>query len=854
MGAVIRIALALIAQSILCPNPANAEDTVLDKSRPANVTSTVTSCEARTINYITHTLPQLCLTSAWSNSASPPIETSASPASLHQDGAPSNSSAVSEAEAPSGTGGSLEDTASDTSPTPFMSFEDWKEMMLRKTGQDPQDLRHRQANQHQSDDRTPPDMGHDGLGEEDEINLNFDSYLGKDMEQQDPSTNDRTHTVSQDGIEQAVVYEDGRASIHRSKDAGKTCKERFSYSSFDAGATVLKTSRGGKNAKAILVENKDSYMLLECSADSKFVIVELSDDILIDTVVLANFEFFSSMIRQFRVSVSDRYPVKAERWKELGHFEARNSRDIQPFLVENPQIWAKYVRIEFLTHFGNEYYCPVSLLRVHGSRMLDSWKDTESGRDDEGHTEDEDEMVQDNPQTAEVEPSQLPEVAEQGDVTDAREDLLDLAQSPVPAASELFQRVEVTCEAHPQNATGAAMLTTDRYRGDSADRRTMGMGAHSVRSVDDVNTEGSPIAPHPKSQQTEIPEDVPTVTSASVASPTVSPSPKVENPNSTAQTTSNTAISSESGTVPTTSISRPSTPNVSTGKNRTSATTSSSAASPTVQEGFFKAITKRLQQVESNLTLSLKYVEDQARHLQDTLQKTEHKQLSKVNLFLDTLNQTVLAELRNVREQYDEIWQSTVIALESQREQSEREIVALSTRLNFLADEVIFQKRMAIVQAVLLLSCLLLVIFSRGVTIPSLGPLMDQVNEPLFEAPALSSSGARGLYQPGLGTGINRRSFIGAQQGVDYIHDIRLGHDLSYHESLTHESPITVIESHRLSPPLTPGTPGASSGSDTSLSSSNIEANPARCAPGQYQQHSASRKPLPALPENPSSP
>src|ERR1700733_9303374 len=89
------------------------------------------------------------------------------------------------------------------------------------------------------------------------------------------------------------------------------------------------------------------------------------------------------MIRTFRVSVSDRYPVKMEKWKDLGTYEARNSREIQAFLIENPQIWARYIRIEFLSHYGNEYYCPLSLVRVHGTRMLESWKETEAGSDDD---------------------------------------------------------------------------------------------------------------------------------------------------------------------------------------------------------------------------------------------------------------------------------------------------------------------------------------------------------------------------------------------------------------------------------------------------------------------------------------
>ena len=89
------------------------------------------------------------------------------------------------------------------------------------------------------------------------------------------------------------------------------------------------------------------------------------------------------MIRTFRVSVSDKYPVKIDKWKDIGTYEARNSRDIQAFLIENPQIWARYIRIEFLSHYGNEYYCPLSLVRVHGQRMLESWKETEARNDED---------------------------------------------------------------------------------------------------------------------------------------------------------------------------------------------------------------------------------------------------------------------------------------------------------------------------------------------------------------------------------------------------------------------------------------------------------------------------------------
>jgi hypothetical protein len=66
------------------------------------------------------------------------------------------------------------------------------------------------------------------------------------------------------------------------------------------------------------------------------------------------------------------------------------------------------------------------------------------------------------------------------------------------------------------------------------------------------------------------------------------------------------------------------------------------------------------------------------------------------------------------RIQYDQIWQSTVLELESQRERVDSELLAVSSRLTLLADEIIFQKRLSIVQSLLLLLCLVFVIFSRS--------------------------------------------------------------------------------------------------------------------------------------------
>lgn len=135
-------------------------------------------------------------------------------------------------------------------------------------------------------------------------------------------------------------------------------------------------------------------MLNKCSEKNKFFIVELCSDLLIDTVVLGNYEFFSSTFRMFRVSIADRYPVKMDKWRELGTFEARNTRGIQAFVVENGLIWARYLRIEFLTHYGTEYYCPVSLLRIHGKTMMDDYlHDVKASRGEDGDDEVDDEAA-----------------------------------------------------------------------------------------------------------------------------------------------------------------------------------------------------------------------------------------------------------------------------------------------------------------------------------------------------------------------------------------------------------------------------------------------------------------------------
>ena len=161
---------------------------------------------------------------------------------------------------------------------------------------------------------------------------------------------------------------------------GRVYKEKFNFASLDCAATIIKTNSEASAAGSILVENKDKYLLNVCSAPNQFVIIELCEDILVEEVVMANFEYFSSTFKDIRLSVADGYPASETKngWVVLGDFLAENTRRLQSFRIDNPRIWAKYLRIEVLSHYGNEYYCPISLVRVHGKTMMEEFRMSES--------------------------------------------------------------------------------------------------------------------------------------------------------------------------------------------------------------------------------------------------------------------------------------------------------------------------------------------------------------------------------------------------------------------------------------------------------------------------------------------
>ncbi|XP_041125920.1 SUN domain-containing ossification factor-like isoform X3 [Polyodon spathula] len=172
------------------------------------------------------------------------------------------------------------------------------------------------------------------------------------------------------------VEKEKSQSMHPSSNGSphivkKVQKNFNNYASVECGAKILAANTEAKSTSAILMENMDLYMLNPCSTKIWFVI-ELCEPIQVKQLDIANFELFSSTPKDFLVSISDRYPTN--KWVKLGTFHGRDERTVQTFPLDE-QLYAKYVKVELVSHFGSEHFCPLSLIRVFGTSMVEEYEE-----------------------------------------------------------------------------------------------------------------------------------------------------------------------------------------------------------------------------------------------------------------------------------------------------------------------------------------------------------------------------------------------------------------------------------------------------------------------------------------------
>jgi hypothetical protein len=105
--------------------------------------------------------------------------------------------------------------------------------------------------------------------------------------------------------------------------------DRFNFAALDCSARIHSSHKSARSATSILSAKRDRYMLSPCAAPDQHVVVELCDDVRIDTVQLANFEFFSGVFRDVEVRAAPTLARGQDAWTLVGAWRAKNIRGVQ---------------------------------------------------------------------------------------------------------------------------------------------------------------------------------------------------------------------------------------------------------------------------------------------------------------------------------------------------------------------------------------------------------------------------------------------------------------------------------------------------------------------------------------------
>jgi hypothetical protein len=95
---------------------------------------------------------------------------------------------------------------------------------------------------------------------------------------------------------------------------------RYNYASPDCSARIHAASPLTQHASSLLHKSRDRYMLTPCKSDEHWVVIELCDEIRIEAIELAVWEFFSGVVREVKVSVGEEDEVDSGEWVEVGAF------------------------------------------------------------------------------------------------------------------------------------------------------------------------------------------------------------------------------------------------------------------------------------------------------------------------------------------------------------------------------------------------------------------------------------------------------------------------------------------------------------------------------------------------------
>ena len=144
----------------------------------------------------------------------------------------------------------------------------------------------------------------------------------------------------------------------------------YNFASPDCSARIHSSSPQTQHASSLLHKSRDRYMLTPCKADQHWVTIELCDEIRVEAVEISMWEFFSGIVREVQLSGGN----DEDEYTFVGNFTTKNARGSQTFFLTSPTPFHRFLRLDFSSFYGTEYYCPVSQVKVYGMNQMDAFR------------------------------------------------------------------------------------------------------------------------------------------------------------------------------------------------------------------------------------------------------------------------------------------------------------------------------------------------------------------------------------------------------------------------------------------------------------------------------------------------
>ena len=107
----------------------------------------------------------------------------------------------------------------------------------------------------------------------------------------------------------------------------------------------------------------------ECRDEKEYtLIVNLSEDVVVDTIVISNHEDFSDTLSSIHFQGSIDYPPEQE-WLDIGELVPSSSKNEHVLDVIDRTQMIRYLKVTLKSPMSNELYCTITSMKVYGKGM-----------------------------------------------------------------------------------------------------------------------------------------------------------------------------------------------------------------------------------------------------------------------------------------------------------------------------------------------------------------------------------------------------------------------------------------------------------------------------------------------------